>query len=373
MGNLKLYYINKLDNPVTLAATSEAANFPATNVQQRWTSRGWRSNYGVGSGGGTFVITVSDNDELYFEENNTTPAVLNGTITAGTYNAETLAVEIKTQMEAAGANTYTVAYDETNFKFTIDILTGTNFKLIGAGTDAIDDTIGFDGVDTAFITTWTADEIRIHTSETITFNYAAGELWELVLCLGLNLTVAGVIQVEFSADNFATAAPISQTMIQNTDKYLGIYVPASITYDDIRFIITDPANSDGYVTIGRTWAGVEDLVSNVGVSPKRGEKVIDPSVVKFSDGRQPSVIERTKYLEWDFDFQSIEDYETFKALVLSRGYSKEMVMLIRPSVSNSLAFTTPEDYIRYCRMKSFPFEHRAGTNWTGKVKMVEEL
>ena len=87
----------------------------------------------------------------------------------------------------------------------------------------------------------------------------------------------------------------------------------------------------------------------------------------------PSLIERTKYLEWDYSFESIEDYDAFIALVKSRGYSKEMVVLPRPSVSNSLAFTTPEDYIRYCRIKSFPFKHRAGDNWTGKGKFIEEL
>lgn len=79
------------------------------------------------------VITSGSNDDIDFDEG---AGELTATITAGTYQHpyNTLVDEIKTQMDSAGTDTYTISYDNDTDKFTIasdgsfslDWNTGTN-------------------------------------------------------------------------------------------------------------------------------------------------------------------------------------------------------------------------------------------------------
>ncbi len=66
---------------------------------------------------GGFTIDGTNNSLLFNDGADRT-----ATLTAGTYTATTLAAEVKRAMEAAngGSDTYTVTYDTTNKKFTID-------------------------------------------------------------------------------------------------------------------------------------------------------------------------------------------------------------------------------------------------------------
>lgn len=81
------------------------------------------------------------------------------TLAVGSYTGSRLAVEIKKQMEASGAYTYTVAYDRTNRKFTI---TGSSpFTLlastgVNAGNSAYQ-IIGFNPVDKTGLSSYTGE------------------------------------------------------------------------------------------------------------------------------------------------------------------------------------------------------------------------
>jgi len=89
---------------------------------------------------GNIVITTA-NQKLNFDEGG---AELTATITAGTYTPTTLCTEIKTQMDAAGAATYTVTYSGKVFRIQND---GATLNLLClTGTDianGIWTTIGF--------------------------------------------------------------------------------------------------------------------------------------------------------------------------------------------------------------------------------------
>lgn len=98
---------------------------------------------------GNIVITTA-NQKLNFDEGG---AELTATITAATYTPTTLCTEIKTQLDAAGALTYTVTYSGKVFR--ISSTAGTLNLLCSTGTDVgngIWSTIGFAATDrTGFI------------------------------------------------------------------------------------------------------------------------------------------------------------------------------------------------------------------------------
>ena len=100
---------------------------------------------------------------------------LTATMTDGAYTIADLQAEIKLQMEAVGANTYTVTYDARTMKLTITA-TG-NFSIIGTLSDSFLDVTGYDAIDTTSALSHTAnDVVDLHP-----FKYAQIEIPELSL------------------------------------------------------------------------------------------------------------------------------------------------------------------------------------------------
>lgn len=81
------------------------------------------------------ILIDSSNNKIDFKENSGTE--LTATITAGVYTPTTLCTEIKTQMEAAGAATYTITFDSLTRKFLIS-MDGTSLQLqFATGTNVL--------------------------------------------------------------------------------------------------------------------------------------------------------------------------------------------------------------------------------------------
>jgi len=115
MANIKFFY-NNLIKTYTPTGTSQHENFPVENLQHRDFNKAWHSQHGAGSGWGNFKIVAGVNRAINFEE--TLGVELTATLTAGEYNADELCAEIKTQLEVAGASTYTVTYYDSTNKIT---------------------------------------------------------------------------------------------------------------------------------------------------------------------------------------------------------------------------------------------------------------
>lgn len=79
------------------------------------------------------IVIDSRNNKIDFEE--TASSELTATLTAGSYTPSALATEVKTQLDSAGASTYTISYDSDTRKFTLAsnrLGGGGTFKLLGA-------------------------------------------------------------------------------------------------------------------------------------------------------------------------------------------------------------------------------------------------
>lgn len=81
----------------------------AFNVGQQNIQITYTAGYGI-------EIKLNENDTIDFTES---AGALVATLTPAVYTPEDLATEIKTQMDSAGLETYTVTYDEAASKFTI--------------------------------------------------------------------------------------------------------------------------------------------------------------------------------------------------------------------------------------------------------------
>lgn len=92
-----------------------------------------------------YPINVNNNI-IKFEEDNDS-IILTATIPEGSYTVTQLMVELKTQLESVGANTYTFTYSSISGKITIDVSTGVSIEFhFDQTTSPIGDIIGFTNV-----------------------------------------------------------------------------------------------------------------------------------------------------------------------------------------------------------------------------------
>lgn len=236
---------------VTLTASSSGASFPVNNITHYFRSKIWRSS-------GTFVIG-STNNKLDFAEAVAGPE-LTATITSGTYTASSLATEIKTQLEAVGANTYTVTHSGSTGKWTI-ATAGTALELRWQGTNSASSIGGALGYDTSSnqtgATSYTGAEIAIHTEESIIIDLQTIEEIDSVALVfdpltGIKLSTDAVIRIQANATNVWTSPAVNQllTLDFNLDVATHFFT-ADQSYRYWRLLIQDPKNLNLYVEISK--------------------------------------------------------------------------------------------------------------------------
>jgi len=105
----------------------------------------------------THYVFNSTNNTINFKEDG--GGTLVATLSSQNYSRSQLATEIKTQLESAGAGTYTVSVSNNTYKLTITPTAGiTNFQLLASGSNSCHKTLGF-SVDSANSSTVTGNEI----------------------------------------------------------------------------------------------------------------------------------------------------------------------------------------------------------------------
>jgi|CXWL01.1.fsa_nt_gi hypothetical protein len=100
---------------------------------------------------------TSSNNKLNFNEG---ALELTATLTVGIYSPSDLAVEVKTALDAAGAKTYTVTFNRSTRKFTINCGAGTYTLLVATGSNLATTAftlLGFTGADLAGLIAYTSN------------------------------------------------------------------------------------------------------------------------------------------------------------------------------------------------------------------------
>jgi hypothetical protein len=379
-GNIRFFYDNEWDK-YTPTFSTEHPNWPATNTQQRWPGRSWRSQHGTNSGWGLFVITTSNN-QFYYDEGGGQITI---TITPGNYNADTLSDEIESQLNSSGVSgacIYTVVYDDENNVFIVATDPSCVFELLTTNTtNAIWGTLGFDtSADTGFDSIHIADYIRIHTEEWIKIDAGVGNTidWCAFMIKNDNIQSSGVIRIQFSDDDFVTT-PFSQGLTKNTlgkNQRFNLFATTQ-TYRYARIYIQDIDNPDGYIEVGRAWGGCS-FRPRIGFSPKYTLKPTDPSRMTESEGGQISTIDKPQFDTRDYQFdlvtgETLDNIRDFETMFDSRGTSKELWILEMPTSSSVNEFTDPHNNSYYCHFASYAgYKHMAGCAYSLKIRIQEE-
>lgn len=311
---------------VVISASSGPSSIPVTNILDPIRGNVWRSS-------GNYVVIAAANDKLDFDEG---AGELTGTLTAGTYDATSLAAEIKTQLDAAGADVYTVTHDATSGKFTL-ASDGSTFTLRwSTGTNAatsIGTSIGFDvnSNDTGLLS-YTADFAAWHTEEWIKFDLGSSKSVSMVMVVDHNIQTTGVLRIEMNDTDVWTAPSYSENMLLVSgcsgvlvDSVSGHSLPETRRW--IRVLMIDPKNPDTFVKVGIVYVGVyveleHDWNKGMSLTP------VDPSVVTRSYDRQKSVDIRTNYDVIGWKSPSMSDYTALRALIDGIGTHIDVPLLL---------------------------------------------
>ena len=366
--NIAFAYKNILRDG-TLAASTEHPNFPAENILSRWFKQPTRSKYGVASGWGLFRFDATNN-KIYFNEG---AGNLTATITVGDYDAASAIVEIKTQMDAAGA-TYNVTYDDATNLFTIAITAGTFKLLLSNQTNAAWTSLGWTTIiDTGLAASHTADSIRIHTEEEWRADLGSAADISFVAIIGHNLSASALIYLEFSNNNFASVVAADTEILTWKAGTIAKFFPAH-NHQYVRLRVRDRTNPDLYVQIGLWWCD-DYFRPRYGYSKDRSKKPNDPSAISASENGQEATIQRSRYRDGDYYFAAVDpdDVADFDDLIEEVGTSKAFFVCEHPDLAD------PTPYVFYIRAVSWIYPEHIAYNesteddfWTLRLNYKQE-
>jgi len=239
---------------VDLTPSSEDASFPVSNLRHYFRSKIWRTS-------GTFVIDTTNN-KIDFKESGV-GLELTATVASGTYTSTSLATAIKTAMEAAGAETYTISYNSGYWTIAsagsyLDVLfsTGTN------SSTSIRDAIGFGNNDYTSATSYTGAVISIHTSEWVDIDLKSREpIDSLAILFDPTLTNvlsdAATLRIQASSTpNFLVSTPVDVTLtIDNITETVTYFWGTDQDYRYWRFTVVDTANPYLAIDIPKIFLG----------------------------------------------------------------------------------------------------------------------
>jgi len=247
MSEFRILDTNLLwDTAYTLTTSSANTEFPATNLQHHFRTRPWRSS-------GNFVIDATNN-KLDFDEGG---GELTATISSDTYTPAEIATEIKTQLDSAGGDTYTVSYASGTGKFTIATDGDPLSLLWDSGTNtlvSVGASIGFSlAADDTSALTYTSDTVALHTEEWVKYDFGATTDFDSVAYLfdavdGKTLSGSAVVKFQAHASDAWSSPTVDETL--SFDSTYGLYThffASTQQYRWVRFQIVDRANPNLYV------------------------------------------------------------------------------------------------------------------------------
>ncbi len=376
---VRILWDNFLDTNLVSSQTesSEQTAFPADNLfnfQRR--SKVWRSN-------GYFEITSSNNGIVFRE---TTAVDLTATVAAANYtSASALYTAIKTALEAAGASTYTVAQDSTTLKHKITSDGGG-----GGGIFEIDWThasstmasvLGFntDEEDTGALT-YTADSLKVHTSEWIKWDFGISTLPNAFCLIGarnspMKITPSATIKLQGNETD-EWSSPSTDTTLTYQDDVIFTVSSTGLWSEALRYArlyIEDKDNTAGYVEIGSLFLGdYFEAARGAAQYPFQGQYV-DRSITSFSEGGQTfsDVRDKAEVFSITWFGLNIADKESIDTLWLELGTSNPFFVQFDPDTNFS---SSGNNMIRYVKFQSPPsYELVSPANFSCKMTLREEI
>jgi len=356
--------------------SSEQTAFPVSNIynaQRR--SKVWRSN-------GFWDITDS-NKTIIFRE--TIGVDLTVTLTVDEYNSDTtFFAELKTQMEAVGASTYTISRDTTTNKIKISsngVGGGGIFQIIWTSCGALASTLGFLTTENDIgALLYIADALNIGTSEWIKWDMGISTNPTAFILIGarnkpIAITPSATLKIQGNETDIWTNPSYEETLTYN-DSAIAVFSDDGLHSEPLRYwrlSIEDINNPQGFVEIGSLFLG--DYLN-----PTRGAaqfpfkaSYVDKSQTIFSEGGQTFSDIREKSEEFSIDWFGLTtiEKEDIDQFFDSFGMSIPFFVIFDKDAVFSSNFNY---YIRYCKFSNEPtYNLKAPNVYECTMNLREEL
>lgn len=348
---------------LTASVGTHHPQFPVEYCQDDALSLPLRSRHGTGTGNGRFVVTAGANNKINFNEGG---AELTATLTAGTYNGQTLAVEVETQLTAAGALSYSVSYSDSTAKFTI--AASGNFALLwNTGTNKAVDASGLlgfsDAADDTGTDTYTSDTMVIHTSEIYDFDLGAAYEYDSVALLNHNLSASATIKVYGADDDAFTSNVVTDTLTHNTNN-LYEFIAAARTKRYVRLEVIDVANPAGYVQVGVFVVG-KYLETNRCFG-QYDDGPLDETEIEYSPSNNAFVTqERPALNNWVLPFTGLDDTSVagVKLLLTECGVRLGFWLCTDATAANTSSY-----WVKLKEVSLPHFNHNGHWSWEAPVE-----
>jgi hypothetical protein len=338
MSSIKLLHDNFAD-PETYSAftySSQKTAAPASNVLN-FIRRGkpWRSD-------GQWEIT-SANKGIVLQEVAAANQTVN--IAEGTYTSDSaFLTALKAALDgAAGTAVYTVTRDTTTnkIKITSNGGGGAIFRLMC--TDAAFTSASILGFSTASdltgSLTYTADTLKIHTSEFLKFDMGTSVNPKAFVIFGernqpIKLSETAVIKIQGSSTDAWTSPAYSLTLDYHA-RSIGTYSDTGLHTAGLRWwrvYIEDPSNVNGYVEISAIYLGDAFVPANAAVQFPLDIAEIDPSDVTPARGGTAFVdeLESSNELRLEWDFISVSEADELRDFIREVGRKKPFFVMLDP-------------------------------------------
>lgn len=248
---------NYLESTAAKSVSSENVDFPVSNIYDKYRrNKVWRS-------AGYWDLS-SINKTIVFRE--TVGVDLTATVAANSYTTDAAFLSaIKTALDAVGAATYTVTRDTTTkkIKITSDLTGGASvFELRMATSVDMANVLGFDTVNLSGASTYTADELKIHTYEFIKWDLGMASMPQAFVLAGprntpLKFSSNAVIKLQGNQTDNWSSPTYNQTLTQDDYVYF-IHDADKLSQSGLRYwrlYIEDKNNPNLYVEAGLIYLG----------------------------------------------------------------------------------------------------------------------
>lgn len=362
-ADLLVSYDKSSEVPVLAPSTNV---FDKTRRTKYWRSRG-------------YWLIDSTNKSIVFRES--VGVNLTANIVEAAYSStSTFLTAIKTALDAAGDSTYTVTQDTTTNKIKIASngaggggifqLMWTNVGSTAASTlgfsTSVDDTGGF---------TYTADLLRIHTSEWLKWDLGVDSNPKAFALIGLRnegiqLSESAVVRLQGNSTDVWTNPEYNQLLSWNEES-ICIFGENGLHTTGLRYwrlYIEDKDNTDNFIQISGVYLGDMIVTTQGGAQFPLSNSHIDLSTVSYSEeGISFSDIrQQTEEISFEWFGLSTEEKEQLEDFILATGRSYPFYIALDPNGVFSSSPGLSTKLVRFSEDPRFRLisPNNFGADWT---------
>jgi hypothetical protein len=274
------------------------------------------------------------------------------TITSGEYlTPASLAQEITTQLNSVSSD-WTCSY-LSNYLFNIEHAS-TASLIFSSATSAAWDTLGYEQTVDSSATSFEADDVRIHTSETLDFDFTTaidGNFFALISPMGEDFALSETGTIRVLANNIPIIGTGDQIdeLIDRTDAGAFAFLTGGYRY--WRVIITDRNNPNGpLMRFSNVYVGPYIEVTDRNISTGFAQKIIDSSnKIECESGSSlyNSKVKYDTFNNCEMQFLTKANRDTLYKMFKRIGNSHAIYISVDPDLAVS---STLDALTTYCRI-----------------------